>query len=75
MNLASISLRIFAQTIAVISRTSREGLYSTRSAPAKDGALTDWRMLIASRVESPPGSGCETPGAKAGSSASTSKDM
>ena len=57
--------------IAVILFISLLGLYSTISAPTISPSRFDI-ILIISLVENPPGSGCDTPGANAGSKPSKS---
>ena len=59
---ASSSLRILAATMAVTPWRSRSGLSSTMSAPT-GGHGRPWITSRTSRVERPPGSWCEIPGA------------
>src|SRR5579864_7896967 len=70
---AAISLTTLAQTMAVRPEASRAGLYSTTSAPIIR-PRNDCRAFIASRTDMPPGSQCDTPGAKAGSNTSISNE-
>src|SRR5688572_6514518 len=65
------SLTSLAARTAVTPFRSRLGLYSTISAPTM-GARTRSSTASSSRTLSPPGSWCDTPGAKAGSRASRS---
>jgi len=67
------SFTSFAATTAVTPVGSCRGLYSTTSTPMT-GTVNPWIMPIRSRTERPPGSGCETPGANAGSNASRSME-
>ncbi len=62
MSLATSSLAILAATRAVVPSGSQVGLSSTTSAPTT-WPRSLWTTPITSRVERPPGSGCETPGA------------
>src|SRR5579883_934633 len=70
-----ISNAICAPTIAVIPDGSYCGAISTTSPPMISSPLRPCRMRCASRGVSPPVSGVPVPGAKAGSSPSTSKDI
>ena len=57
--LPTSSFTSFAATRAVRSRTSWSGLYSTRSAPTMRAGRR-WMSDTTSRVDKPPGSGCDT---------------
>ena len=65
------SFNNFAAVIAVKLFISLSGLYSTMSAPMTLPSIFDI-ISITSLVDKPPGSGWDTPGAKAGSSPSRS---
>ena len=69
-----ISNSICAPACAVFVVASYCGATSTRSPPTMSMPFSPRRIACASRVVSPPISGVPVPGAKAGSSASMSKE-
>ena len=70
-----ISNSIWAPTIAVLVVGSYCGATSTTSPPMMSMPLRPCRIACASRGVRPPASGVPVPGAKAGSSPSTSNEI